>query len=154
MSYDYSSSKAREDFASRLAEVCQDMGIPEHGRQTRLAELFKLTQRGVKRWFDGESFPGVDKAVSIATWANVNFEWLMTGRGTKKRDNTMLNEMRNILEILHNIPDGPKQDVLEFIQYRVERADPPFASDKAARYVKMIEGIKADLIAKRKAPSQ
>lgn len=73
------------EFAIRLNEVCDDMLVPPKGqaRQTQLAKLFGLTQKGVRKWLEGEGYPSIAMGVKIAEWANVSFDWLMTGRGPK-----------------------------------------------------------------------
>ncbi len=46
-------------FAARLNEVCDDQQIPPkgHARQTTLAKIFGLTQKGVRKWLEGEGHP-------------------------------------------------------------------------------------------------
>lgn len=72
-------------FAARLNEICDDMKVPPKGqaRQTTLAIIFGITQKGVRKWLEGEGYPSIDMARRIAMWADVHFEWLMTGRGPK-----------------------------------------------------------------------
>lgn len=61
--------------------------------------------------------------------------------------------MDPIGEAVSALPESDRQQVLDFIQYRWERADALVASERAVRYVKMIEGIKADM-AKRTTDSK
>lgn len=73
-------------FASRMNEICDDMGIPPkgQGRQTAIRDRFKVSQRAALKWLEGETYPSIDHARDIARWANVRFEWLMTGDGEKR----------------------------------------------------------------------
>lgn len=76
---------ARAAFAARLNEICDDMRVPPKGsaRQTTVASIFQVTQKGARKWLEGEGYPELDKVREIAEWASVHFEWLMTGRGAK-----------------------------------------------------------------------
>lgn len=77
--------KLRRAFVDRLNEVCDDKQLPaERGRQARLAETFKVTPQAARKWLMGEVYPNHEKLMEIAIWADVSFEWLVTGRGEKK----------------------------------------------------------------------
>lgn len=58
--------------------------------------------------------------------------------------------MDPIGEAVSALPESDRQQVLDFIQYRWERAGELVASERAARYVTMIEGIKADMAKRTK----
>jgi transcriptional regulator with XRE-family HTH domain len=77
------SSKEKEEFAARMNEVADLLEIPKKGknRQKSFGNLFSVSQEAARKWLEGESFPSTEKAIQIAKRANVNFEWLMTGRG-------------------------------------------------------------------------
>lgn len=70
-------------FSRRMHEICNDMKLPIHGRQTELAKVFDLSQKGTRKWLEAESFPRWEHVVRITEWAGVTVEWLMTGRGPK-----------------------------------------------------------------------
>lgn len=73
----------RRAFAARLNDVCTDRRLPERGRQSELAKLFKVSQQAARKWLEGAGYPSIDTAREISRWGKVNFDWLMTGRGTK-----------------------------------------------------------------------
>jgi transcriptional regulator with XRE-family HTH domain len=75
---------ARLAFADRLKQMCADKDLREHGRQAALARLLKISQPAVKKWFDGEALPEMEKLVDLAIWGGVAIEWLVTGRGAKR----------------------------------------------------------------------
>lgn len=58
--------------------------------------------------------------------------------------------MGPIGEAVSALPESDRQQVLDFIQYRWQRAGELVASERAARYVTMIEGIKADMAKRTK----
>lgn len=76
------------EFSARLNSVCDDMGIPPKGkaRQTTLAKVFDLTQKGVRKWLEAEGYPSIAMGKRIAAWGHVNFEWLMTGHGARSAE--------------------------------------------------------------------
>lgn len=73
-------------FSTRMHEICEDMKLPVHGRQTALAKIFELSQKGTRKWLEGESWPRWEHVIRISEWANVTIEWLMSGRGAKRID--------------------------------------------------------------------
>lgn len=92
MSYKKLSETARIDFANRLNEICDEMGLPEKfkGRQVSLAEIFykitgeKITPNAARKWIEGEGLPSTDKISILSRWANVESEWLISGYGEKR----------------------------------------------------------------------
>jgi len=74
-----------QGFAQRLNELCDEMAVPPkyNGRQGALGKLFSAGQKGARKWLEGEAYPAFDKIIRIAKWANVNVEWLSSGRGPK-----------------------------------------------------------------------
>lgn len=70
-------------FSRRMHEICNDMKLPIHGRQSDLAKVFSVSQKGARKWLEAESFPRWEHIVRITEWAGVTVEWLMTGRGPK-----------------------------------------------------------------------
>lgn len=95
---------ARLAFADRLIEICTEKKLKPHGRQAALGRILKVTQPGVKKWFDGESLPDTDKLIELAIWGEVCFEWLMTGRGPKRIDELYPTKaIAHVAEIMQNM---------------------------------------------------
>lgn len=76
----------RMAFASRLNEICDDMSVPPkgRGRQTVLKKVVDLSQNAVLKWLEGNGYPSMENARQLAVWADVQIEWLLTGRGPKR----------------------------------------------------------------------
>ncbi|WP_423062972.1 LexA family protein [Candidiatus Paracoxiella cheracis] len=70
-------------FSERLNHILDLHGFPRKGkgRQAALAEEFKLTQKGVRKWLEGEGTPKTSRIIEIANRFNVNVEWLISGKG-------------------------------------------------------------------------
>lgn len=88
---DMRTDQEREAFSKRLNEICDDMGVPPKGdgRQLRLAKRFEVNQKGARKWLEGEAMPQMTTMIAIARWADVNIEWLITGRGEKRNTNVV-----------------------------------------------------------------
>ena len=73
-------------FSARLNAVCDDMKVPPKGqaRQTALAKIFSVSQNGARKWLEGEGYCSISMGKRIAAWANISFDWLMTGLGDKR----------------------------------------------------------------------
>lgn len=80
------SREVRLAFSRRLNEALDDMGLPpkHQGRQTQAATLFKITQKGVRKWLEGEAIPSTDRWPDVAAKAKVNINWLFFGQGAKR----------------------------------------------------------------------
>lgn len=137
-----SESPVKAAFSQRLRELCEDAGLPEHGRQTALAKRFGVSQQAAKKWLSGESLPELEKMILIATWAGVNFNWLAQGTLPKKAD--YADTKAHVLsEAIDNLPADSRQQVLDFISYKIERADGLFTAERMARYMTMLDSFKA-----------
>lgn len=76
-------SPERQQFVERLKDVVTRLGYVEHGRQTALAQRYKLAQPSVRKWFTGEAMPAYEIAVDLCRRSQTSYEWFMTGRGEK-----------------------------------------------------------------------
>lgn len=105
------------EFARRLNELCDDMRVPPKGnaRQTYVAKLFGVSQKGARKWLEAEGYPKLEMCKTIATWGGVQVEWLLTGRGNKSiYDSTPLNveqDRRHYLPI-----DGASPETIRLIE--------------------------------------
>ncbi|QVN18942.1 helix-turn-helix domain-containing protein [Burkholderia pyrrocinia] len=72
----------RQAFSDRLNLVLDEEGLPPKGsgRQNQLARDWGLSQKGVRKWLEGEGVPETTRLIEMAKRYNVSFEWLATGR--------------------------------------------------------------------------
>ena len=99
-------------FANRLNEICDDMGIPPKGknRQAEFAKLMHVSQKGARKWLEGEGMPTMHRCIQIAIWAGVAVEWLITGRGEKRPKSLAVDPYSNrVLAAMQPLPDNLKQ---------------------------------------------
>lgn len=73
-------------FSRRLNELCDEMGVPPkyHGRQSALAKRFGMSQKGARKWVEGEAFPDWEKLMEICDWGSVRLDWLLRGKEPKR----------------------------------------------------------------------
>lgn len=77
------SSNEKQAFSARLNDALDRAGIAPKGkgRQVELARMFRVSQKGARKWVEGESIPKTARLMSIARRLRVSTEWLLTGHG-------------------------------------------------------------------------
>lgn len=90
-------------FAKRLDEICDDMGVPRlgKGRPKKIAKQLGITDAAARRWFGAETYPSWEHITALCVWANVNVDWLMTGRPPKREADRYANP--TIAEIVETL---------------------------------------------------
>lgn len=134
-------SPERMAFAARLIELCNAAGLPVRGRQTKLAELFKVTPKAARKWVSGLGLPELELIIKIARWGNVNVEWLVSGRGPK-RGNLVDTKDLMLGEMVKNLPAATRHEIADFLGYKIERGIPTLAEEERARYMQIISTYK------------
>lgn len=81
--------KARISFAKRLNEACDGAGVPAKGggRQIALAKMAGVSQKGARKWLEGESIPTTGRIGALAAKLKVSADWLLFGHGNKTPGN-------------------------------------------------------------------
>ncbi len=130
-------SDERSGFAARLSEVCDDMKMPSRGRQTRLAEAFKVTPKAARKWLTGQGLPELEMVVRIAKWGHVHMDWLLTGRGPK-RGNLVDTKDLALGEMVKGLPAATREEIADYLSYKIERGVPSLAQEERARYLQVI----------------
>lgn len=77
----YSIDKDRLDFARRLNDSLDKISYPaKHaGRQVQLAKDIGVSQKGARRWLEGEAIPRKGALQKVAKLIHVNASWLRDG---------------------------------------------------------------------------
>jgi len=74
------------DFKDRLKTVISDESV------NAFAGKSGVTEGALRKYLSGSSLPGLDKLIAISDAAEVNIEWLATGKGPMmKEDQTFIN---------------------------------------------------------------
>lgn len=76
-------SNARAAFSRRLNEALDRAGVPPkgQGRQLAVAKLFGVSQKGARKWLEGEAVPATARLPGMARALGVTTEWLLSGAG-------------------------------------------------------------------------
>lgn len=116
--------KEKIAFAHRLNELCDDNKVPPKGkaRQTTLAKFFRVSQKGARKWLEGEGFPSTEKAIEIARWGGVYFDWLMTGRFPKKIPQQPISQkMEHATTLMQALPEEKQDQAIKIISVLAEQ---------------------------------
>lgn len=115
----------KQEFSKRLNKVLDRAGVPPKGknRQEIVAKMFGVTQKGARKWLEGEAIPKSDKIPKfIATFKaqNVTGEWLFHGNAdyapswlnyegpeNNKPNGKDIQEKSNILSIIETFGKVP-----------------------------------------------
>lgn len=81
-------------FARRLNEALDGAGVPEKGkgRQVKVAKMFGVSQKGARKWLEGEAIPNTKRIAQIAARLEVAGEWLLTGQGEMRAPSAQLRD--------------------------------------------------------------
>jgi transcriptional regulator with XRE-family HTH domain len=73
----------RAAFAKRLNQALDELEFPISGagRQTQLAKMFHVSQKGARKWLVGEAMPSMARLTEMARDLGLSAEWLLTGLG-------------------------------------------------------------------------
>lgn len=81
--------------ADRIRIVLSDMDGPEYGKQARLAEIARCGRPVVNHWLRSKQETISSKhALNIANGLGYRVEWLMEGRGPRRKDSLETDEER------------------------------------------------------------
>jgi len=78
------------EFAKRLNDALDEIGVPPKGsnRQKIVGDLFGVTQKGARKWLEGESIPRMGTLRRICEKVDRNVNYLLTGEGPAKISST------------------------------------------------------------------
>ncbi|HKJ87575.1 MAG TPA: helix-turn-helix transcriptional regulator, partial [Gammaproteobacteria bacterium] len=104
----------RDQFSERLNEALDSAGIPAKGkgRQTKVGKMFGVSQKGARKWLEGEAIPATARIREMAARLNVSAEWLLTGHGSMERGT----EPRARQELQRTHPEARRLPVINYIQ--------------------------------------
>ena len=127
-----------------MVELCNDMKLPQRGRQSRLADRFKVSQQAAKKWLDGKGYPTIETIVEIAEWADVNVNWLLQGAGPK-HGNRIDAKALVIDEAVRSLPRELGIDLIDNLRAKLERVGKLQAHEPSKRYLTMLDAYEDEL---------
>lgn len=132
-------------FAERFEKL---RGALSYGRLSELIEErtgHRISGQAMHKWVKADGGITLENARVIAEFFGVTPAWLLFGEGPGPQH-------PDLADIIRGLPDDNPQQVLDFISYKIERAEGVIATDKMADYMKMIEGIRADMDRRKNQP--
>lgn len=101
--------------------MLDDLGYPDHGRYTRVANDFGVTYGSTKKWLKGISMPDRHRMESVSKFYGVNNEWLSTGKGEKfSGDYSTIQKLQSAMD---GLTDCEKKEALEQYLGTLERTE-------------------------------
>ncbi|MBR8435237.1 helix-turn-helix transcriptional regulator [Burkholderia cenocepacia] len=99
----------RQAFSERLNKVLDACDTPPKGagRQKTVAERWAVSQKGARKWLEGEAIPESTRLIAMAREYKVSFEWLATGRDPA----TLLPSAEIIRTVSLSVPPSVSEDV-------------------------------------------
>lgn len=109
--------------------------------QSWLAEKMEVTDAAVHKWISTGEI-GRDRLVDLARLLGLTVDQLLTGEPAKDT---------RLTDVVEALPESDRQMVLDFIQYRWERAEQTLVAseDKTRSYLAMMRTIINDLRTKK-----
>ncbi|MHB8224388.1 hypothetical protein [Acidithiobacillus sp.] len=80
--------RARREFSERLNAALDAIGFPSKGkgRQDDLGKAMGVTQKGARKWLEGEALPAEENREKLVQLCRVSYEWLFRGQGPRLSD--------------------------------------------------------------------
>lgn len=102
---------SNNSFETRLHRACDEVDLPVRGRARALNSLLgsELSDKAVKKWLDGESFPTVINVQKLCAVLNASPTYLVFG---EKEANPLIN---SIIEKLTKKPQHLTDDKLSVL---------------------------------------
>jgi len=133
-------TRAISSIGDRIRKARTDAGLT----QAQLGEAVGVSRAAVAQWESGDTKSLSSENIFRAGRAlRKSPEWLVTGLENER-------QTENLFDILADLPTNDQQQILDYMQYRIDKTEGLIASDKMAHYTAMIEDFKRDL-KKRKA---
>ena len=114
-------------FSNRLNSALDAIGYPAKGsgRQVQLAKDLDVSQKGARKWLEGEAIAAMEHAIELAVLCHVYTEWLLSGRGPREIDTPQPPpkirdpEIEQWADHMECIPKGDQQKIFQVIKVLV-----------------------------------
>ena len=127
--------KKVETFADRFERLRAGMSYQALSEAIHRKTSVQITAQAMHQWVAKGWLPSETNMRAIAEFFGVREAWLRYGEGQET-------ERASLEDAIAELPDG--QQVIDFIEYKIGRAEGMIASDKFASYMAMIDRLKKD----------
>lgn len=95
--------RVKEEFAKRLHDAMDKKGYPVRGRARVLSKEFQISDKGAGKWLNGDAIPETSKIPVLASFLDVNAEWLLNGNTPESTPNTETFQLKQFDQILNQM---------------------------------------------------
>jgi len=71
-----------------------------------------VSQKGARKWLEGEAYPTLDKQLELAKLARVSFQWLMTGEGPHPHEGLTPNQ-RSMVQLMEAMTEEQQDELIK-----------------------------------------
>jgi transcriptional regulator with XRE-family HTH domain len=123
-------------FAKRLNQICDEMHLPDRGRQAELARICEVKPSSVNKWFSAISLPDAENLLKIADWAGTTSDWLLFGRGPRHAgaESTMTPKIHHVVKILGAMPEFKVDQAIKIVDTLAEPAPPANGTSPSGKH--------------------
>lgn len=127
-----------ETFAERFERLRGNTSYEALATGIELKTKVRISPQALHKWVKGGGV-AVENIRAVANYFGVSPGWLLFGEGAGP------DATEHLESALQDLPQESQQQVLDFITYKIERAEGLLANDKLARHMALIESFKRDL---------
>lgn len=139
----YAMVKSTTTFAQRFQELRAGRTYAALADDLKKSAGIEVTAQTLHNWASGKTDITEDNLAALAAYYRVRPSWLRYGEGPREPE-------PRLEDVLSGLPDEERQQVFDFVRYKIERADAVIAKERMASYLTMIDRIRADM--KNKKP--
>ncbi len=110
----------KERFTERFKIALETAGYGKTSLK-KLGEMFDCSAPAVWAWKNAKKIPDTERAILISKKLNIAFEYLMTGRGTRKPGITLSPEEQLLCVSMNQLSPEGKRQVLEYAAFILEK---------------------------------
>jgi len=128
-----------ETFASRFERLRGDRSYQALSHAIFAKTEIRITPQAMHKWVATDGGITPENLKIVAGFFGVTRGWLLFGEGPGP------DQKPDLTELLRALPENHPQQIIDFIEYKFERAENLIASDRLSDYMKMLESIRTDL---------
>lgn len=126
-------SREKKKFSERFNRALRESDLAGKTQKEQGKALGDVSGTTIHYWITGTKMPDVPHGTIIAIRLNINFEWLMTGRGAMRIKEGISTQGIRLLSVFEGLPDKEKGEVLAYAAFVTDRlGDKPTSKELAA----------------------
>ncbi len=131
-----------DTLATRLDRLRGGMTYAALAEAIQAKTGLQITSQTLHNWCTGKTDITEDKLRIVADFFGVSKAWLRYGEGP-------MTERGALESAIEDLPDGDRQQVFDFVRYKIERAEGLIIGERGASYLTMIDRLVEDMKKRR-----